>query len=52
MPNATHNSYECPEQLAREFIERGSAKGLDVSCVEKLKRQPFITALPPLAIPK
>jgi pimeloyl-ACP methyl ester carboxylesterase len=52
MANATHNSYECSEQLAREFIERGSAKGLDVSCVEQLKRQPFITALPPLAIPK
>jgi pimeloyl-ACP methyl ester carboxylesterase len=52
MPNATHDAYECSERLAREFVDRGSAKGLDASCAEQIKRQPFITALPPLAIPK
>jgi pimeloyl-ACP methyl ester carboxylesterase len=52
MHNATHNSYECQEKLARDFIERGSAKDLDASCVEGIKRLPFITSLPPLAIPK
>lgn len=52
MHNATHNTYECQERLAREFIERGSAKDLDASCVEGIKRLPFLTALAPLAIPK
>jgi TAP-like protein len=52
MHNATHNTYECQEKLAREFIERGSAKDLDASCVEGIKRLPFLTALAPLAIPK
>jgi pimeloyl-ACP methyl ester carboxylesterase len=52
MPNATHNSYECAERLALEFIERGSAKDLDASCAPQVKRLPFLTALPPLAIPK
>ena len=50
--NATHNTYDCAERLAREFIERGTAQGLDASCVTQIKRQPFITALPPLPIPK
>jgi pimeloyl-ACP methyl ester carboxylesterase len=50
--NATHSTYDCSERLAREFIERGTAQGLDASCVEQIKRQPFITALPPLPIPK
>jgi pimeloyl-ACP methyl ester carboxylesterase len=50
--NATHSTYDCAERLAREFIERGTAQGLDASCVEQIKRQPFITALPPLPIPK
>jgi pimeloyl-ACP methyl ester carboxylesterase len=52
MRNATHNSYDCAERLAREFIERGSTQGLDASCVEQIKRLPFITALPPLPTPK
>jgi pimeloyl-ACP methyl ester carboxylesterase len=41
IPNATHNSYECVENLVAEFIDKGSAEGLDVSCVEKIKRPPF-----------
>jgi pimeloyl-ACP methyl ester carboxylesterase len=52
MHNATHYSYECQENLAREFIERGSAKGLDTSCVEGIKRLPFVVALPVLPAPK
>jgi pimeloyl-ACP methyl ester carboxylesterase len=52
MHNATHNSYDCAEALARDFIERGSLQGLDTSCVEQIKRLPFITSLPPLPLPK
>jgi len=52
MHNATHNSYDCAEALARDFIERGTAQGLDTSCVEQIKRLPFITSLPPLPMPK
>ena len=52
MHNATHNTYECQEKLARDFIELGTAKGLDASCVEGIKRLPFLTSLPPLPIPK
>ena len=52
MHNATHYSYECQEKLAREFIETGTAKGLDASCVEGIKRLPFVTTLPVLAMPK
>ncbi|MDQ3919606.1 MAG: alpha/beta hydrolase, partial [Acidobacteriota bacterium] len=48
MHNATHNSYDCAEALARDFIERGTAQGLDTSCVEQIKRLPFVTSLPPL----
>jgi pimeloyl-ACP methyl ester carboxylesterase len=52
MHNATHYSYDCQEKLAREFIERGTAKGLDASCVEGIKRLPFVTSLPVLPMPK
>jgi pimeloyl-ACP methyl ester carboxylesterase len=52
MHNATHNVYDCAEALARDFIERGTAQGLDASCVEQIKRPPFVTSLPPLPMPK
>jgi len=52
MHNATHSSYYCQEKLAREFIEQGTAKGLDTSCVEGIKRLPFVTSLPVLPMPK
>jgi pimeloyl-ACP methyl ester carboxylesterase len=52
MHNATHNSYDCAERLARDFIERGTTEGLDASCVEQIKRLPFLTTLPPLPMPK
>jgi pimeloyl-ACP methyl ester carboxylesterase len=50
--NATHFPYECQDKLAREFIERGTAKDLDVSCAAEIKRWPFLTSLPPLPVPK
>jgi pimeloyl-ACP methyl ester carboxylesterase len=52
MHNATHNIYDCAERLARDFIDRGTTAGLDTSCVEQIKRLPFITSLPPLPMPK
>jgi len=52
MHNATHSTYECQEKLARDFIELGAAKGLDASCVEGIKRLPFVTSLPPLPASK
>jgi pimeloyl-ACP methyl ester carboxylesterase len=50
--NATHNTYDCAEGLARDFIERGTTQGLDAACAEQIKRLPFTTMLPPLPIPK
>jgi hypothetical protein len=41
IPNATHNSYECVENMVADFIDRGTTDGLDVSCVEKIRRPPF-----------
>jgi pimeloyl-ACP methyl ester carboxylesterase len=52
MHNATHNTYECQEKLARDFIDAGTAKGLDAACVEGIKRLPFLSSLPALPIPK
>lgn len=39
--NGTHSSYECVENLVAEFIDKGTAQGLDTSCVDKIKRPPF-----------
>jgi hypothetical protein len=39
--NGTHTSYPCTENLAAEFIDRGSAESLDVSCLDQIKRPPF-----------
>jgi pimeloyl-ACP methyl ester carboxylesterase len=41
IPNATHTSYECVENLVADFIDKGTAEGLDASCVEQIKRPPF-----------
>ncbi len=40
--NATHNSYDCVENLVADFIDKGTTEGLDVSCVEQIKRPPFM----------
>jgi len=39
--NGTHNSYECVEGVVADFIDKGTAEGLDTSCVEKIQRPPF-----------
>ncbi|HEY0407112.1 MAG TPA: alpha/beta hydrolase [Pyrinomonadaceae bacterium] len=41
--NGTHYSYECAENLVADFIERGTTKGLDASCLEQIRRPPFNT---------
>jgi hypothetical protein len=41
VPNATHASYDCVENLVADFIDKGTAAGLDVSCVNQIKRPPF-----------
>src|SRR5262249_48051374 len=33
----------CIERIALEFLETGDAKGLDLSCVEKMRPPPFVT---------
>lgn len=44
--NGTHTAYDCTDRLTAAFIERGTADGLDASCVEQIERPPFVTALP------
>jgi pimeloyl-ACP methyl ester carboxylesterase len=41
IPSATHNSYECVENMVADFIDKGTTDGLDVSCVESIRRPPF-----------
>jgi pimeloyl-ACP methyl ester carboxylesterase len=41
VPKATHNSYECIENLVADFIDKGTTEGLDVSCADKIRRPPF-----------
>jgi pimeloyl-ACP methyl ester carboxylesterase len=47
IPNEAH-SYGggCLRNLIAEFIAQGSAIGLDTSCVELIRRPPFVTELP------
>lgn len=39
--NATHTSYQCIDRLIADFIDLGTTKGLDVSCVDQIRRPPF-----------
>jgi pimeloyl-ACP methyl ester carboxylesterase len=39
--------FECVDNLYAEFVKKGSAKGLDDSCVRDIERPPFVTKLPP-----
>lgn len=42
--NASHFSgSDCVDGLIAKFIAQGSARGLDASCVEQIKRPPFLT---------
>ena len=56
LPNSRHISihntghhfrFECVDDLLVEFLAKGSAKGLDDSCVKSIERPPFMTKLPP-----
>jgi pimeloyl-ACP methyl ester carboxylesterase len=42
-----HFRFECVDNLMVEFLAKGSAKGLDDSCVKAIERPPFMTKLPP-----
>lgn len=42
MPDGLTNA-DCLDNLIIQFIEKADAKGLDVSCVEKMKPPPFAT---------
>jgi pimeloyl-ACP methyl ester carboxylesterase len=39
---------DCVTKLLADFIEAGSAKGLDTACVSSIKRPPFPVSLPPM----
>ncbi|HEX8491937.1 MAG TPA: alpha/beta hydrolase [Pyrinomonadaceae bacterium] len=41
--NGSHYSYDCAENLVAEFIDRGTTQGLDISCLEQIRRLPFNT---------
>jgi len=42
VPNASHSLFStCTSDLVVRFIDRGSAEGLDTSCVDKIKLPPF-----------
>jgi pimeloyl-ACP methyl ester carboxylesterase len=48
IPNTGHYfRFQCVDDLSAEFIEKGSAKSLDDSCVKEIERPPFVTKLPP-----
>jgi pimeloyl-ACP methyl ester carboxylesterase len=47
IPIAAHAYwYPCMQRLVAAFISRGSARDLDVACVQQLARPPFATASP------
>jgi pimeloyl-ACP methyl ester carboxylesterase len=35
------NGIECLDRLMTEFVERGSVKGLDTTCIKNIKRSGF-----------
>jgi pimeloyl-ACP methyl ester carboxylesterase len=48
LPEAGHGPFglsnpECIDRIAIEFLDKGDAKNLDVSCVERMARPPFAT---------
>jgi pimeloyl-ACP methyl ester carboxylesterase len=56
LPNSRHITihntghyfrFDCVDKLFGEFLAKGSAKGLDDSCVKAIERPPFMTKLPP-----
>jgi pimeloyl-ACP methyl ester carboxylesterase len=41
---------ECVDRLVVDFVERGTTKGLDASCIASIKRRPFPTSPPPTKV--
>lgn len=39
------SNLDCFVQLQADFLDRGSAQGLDTSCVETMERPPFVTSM-------
>jgi pimeloyl-ACP methyl ester carboxylesterase len=37
---------QCIRDISTEFIEKGSAKGLNTTCTEEIRRPPFVTETP------
>jgi pimeloyl-ACP methyl ester carboxylesterase len=47
IPSGGHGYFSpCLSSLVTEFVTKGSARGLDTSCLANSRRPPFITALP------
>jgi len=45
IPHGTHNGEgDCEERVVAGFVKRGSAEGLDVSCMKKAQALPFLTS--------
>lgn len=46
VPYGTHGYfYDCINDLTSEFLSRGTARGLNASCLRGIRRPPFITTL-------
>ncbi|HEY6320308.1 MAG TPA: alpha/beta fold hydrolase [Thermoanaerobaculia bacterium] len=44
IPHGTHNgSGDCEDRVVADFVKRGSAEGLDVSCMKTAQPVPFLT---------
>lgn len=41
-PFDLENSWECVHRIWAEFLDAGSVEGLDTSCVEEMRRPPFL----------
>ncbi len=45
IPGGAHSNFEpCLTRLMHDFLERGSARGVDTSCAAKIQHPPFLTA--------
>jgi pimeloyl-ACP methyl ester carboxylesterase len=47
IPYGGHGYFSaCISEITAEFISKGSAKGLNTSCIQSVRRPPFMTTLP------
>jgi len=45
IPHGTHNAAgDCEDRVIAAFVNRGSAEGLDASCLKKAQAMPFLTS--------